>query len=290
MKTTHYETLGVSEKAPSEVIRAAYKVLMQSHHPDKDGSSNDAIETTKRINLAYEVLSDPIKRRAYDAYLAEIRGIAIENNNSPPHNNQNRICNKNYELSIIPGTVVANDVWSDTSITSKGGGGITLMGYGFTSSPKINSVVVQHQRITVNTSSGYMFIEKTGDHIPAVVGNNVEVVQVASPDPRKHRTSIALINRTIGLWHSLLTPTDAGKATMTGWEKAGDALRLVAIVGTISVVLWMLLIRHYGILVQAGFLLLAVPVIFASTTTSSKACGLGKEIFNEINKVALRGT
>lgn len=65
---SHYDTLNVSRIASPEVIRAAYKALAQKYHPDRN-SSHDAALRMKEINLAYEVLSDPDKRRRYDETL-----------------------------------------------------------------------------------------------------------------------------------------------------------------------------------------------------------------------------
>lgn len=59
---THYEILQVTVDASDEVIRAAYRALAKKHHPDVGGSP----EVMKRLNLALEVLTDPVKRRQYD--------------------------------------------------------------------------------------------------------------------------------------------------------------------------------------------------------------------------------
>lgn len=63
---SHYDILEVSPKASPEVIRAAYKSLMQRHHPDKSGNGSAATQQAASIALAYEVLSDPQRRLAYD--------------------------------------------------------------------------------------------------------------------------------------------------------------------------------------------------------------------------------
>ena len=57
-----YDLLEVSPKASPETITAAWKSLSKKHHPDNGGSA----ETMKTINHAHDVLSDPIKRKAYD--------------------------------------------------------------------------------------------------------------------------------------------------------------------------------------------------------------------------------
>lgn len=67
----HYEILEVSPNASPEVIRAAYKSLMQRYHPDRqlgEGKAEQAI----LIVQAYEVLSDPGRRAAYDLELKQL--------------------------------------------------------------------------------------------------------------------------------------------------------------------------------------------------------------------------
>lgn len=68
---SHYETLKVARDAPLEVIRAAYRVLSQKHHPDKNNGTQTAHGVMAAINEAYRVLCDPVLRSAYDATLAQ---------------------------------------------------------------------------------------------------------------------------------------------------------------------------------------------------------------------------
>ncbi len=66
----HYATLGLHRRCTDEQIRAAYRVLAKQLHPDVNGGSADAVARTQALNLAYEILSDPERRRAYDRELA----------------------------------------------------------------------------------------------------------------------------------------------------------------------------------------------------------------------------
>jgi len=61
----YYAILQVHPQADREVIGAAYRRLAARYHPDVNGSS-DAVERMRQLNAAYEVLSDPASRAAYD--------------------------------------------------------------------------------------------------------------------------------------------------------------------------------------------------------------------------------
>ncbi|MDQ6912343.1 MAG: J domain-containing protein [Verrucomicrobiota bacterium] len=62
----YYETLGVSKTASGDEIKSAFRKLARKYHPDVAKDKKSAEEKFKQINEAYEVLSDPEKRKKYD--------------------------------------------------------------------------------------------------------------------------------------------------------------------------------------------------------------------------------
>lgn len=66
-KRDYYEVLGVAKTADETAVKGAYRRLARQYHPDVNKEA-DAEERFKEINEAYEVLSDPDRRAAYDRY------------------------------------------------------------------------------------------------------------------------------------------------------------------------------------------------------------------------------
>jgi molecular chaperone DnaJ len=64
----YYGALGVAKNASAEDIRKAYRKLARKHHPDLNPGDKAAEERFKRVQEAYDILSDPKKKQMYDQY------------------------------------------------------------------------------------------------------------------------------------------------------------------------------------------------------------------------------
>jgi molecular chaperone DnaJ len=67
-KRDYYEVLGINRDASEEDIRKAYRKLAMQHHPDRNPENPKSEEHFKEAKEAYEVLSEPDKRAAYDRF------------------------------------------------------------------------------------------------------------------------------------------------------------------------------------------------------------------------------
>ena len=71
----YYEILGVSKNASQEEIKRAFRKLAHKYHPDKETGDTEAF---KKINSAYQVLSDPKKREQYDRFGHAFEGAGAQ--------------------------------------------------------------------------------------------------------------------------------------------------------------------------------------------------------------------
>ena len=68
IKRDYYEVLGIGKTADDGTIKKAYRKLAKKYHPDTNPGSQEAEKKFKEVTEAYEVLSDPEKRKIYDRF------------------------------------------------------------------------------------------------------------------------------------------------------------------------------------------------------------------------------
>jgi molecular chaperone DnaJ len=71
-----YELLGVDRSATQDEIKSAFRRAATQHHPDKNPGDDGAQQRFKEVNAAYQILSDPEKRAAFDRFGGSAMGGA----------------------------------------------------------------------------------------------------------------------------------------------------------------------------------------------------------------------
>lgn len=97
---THYETLQVAVTATATQIRAAYRALARTHHPDIS-KAKDATAVFARITVAYETLSDAAKRREYDQSLLKRTAPELKPEDLRPHYTWTNIADAKTRVSEV---------------------------------------------------------------------------------------------------------------------------------------------------------------------------------------------
>lgn len=112
---THYEVLGISEGASDEEVRHAYRRLVKAAHPDRAGDPT----RFQLITQAYDVLSDPARRAAYDRRFRPVSDVA------PP---SRRPRYGRYAALLVAALVLGSVVWLAVATARRSVGDECLVG------------------------------------------------------------------------------------------------------------------------------------------------------------------
>lgn len=116
MEENYYDILEVNKNASPEIIEKAYKTLVKKYHPDlqENNLKNKYEEKIKKINEAYEVLSDSEKRKNYDLNLK---------NNKISEDDYNNLINENInlkkEINYLKNNYIQNNYQNNSNNTNK---------------------------------------------------------------------------------------------------------------------------------------------------------------------------
>lgn len=105
----YYSILGVSEDATLVEIKKSYRFLVKKYHPDRNSGKEIDSEIIKKINIAFEVLSDKNKRLEYDDLCSEIQKLDLN-----PYRDQNTTI-RNIDESIENTTTIRRTITIEKS-------------------------------------------------------------------------------------------------------------------------------------------------------------------------------
>ncbi|KAL3318624.1 DnaJ subfamily C member 7 [Cichlidogyrus casuarinus] len=106
IKITNYQILGVEPGASEDEIRKAYRRKAKEHHPDKHQSREDKQREESnfhKINQAYSILSDPMRRQMYDRHLEQ--STRSSPNHSRRGSSERRPSRMTSFLNLLPDTI-----------------------------------------------------------------------------------------------------------------------------------------------------------------------------------------
>lgn len=104
MPKDYYDVLGISRDADDKEIKRAYRKLAKKYHPDANPNDSTAEDKFKEVNTAYEVLSDPEKRKQYDRFGADFERYGGMGNmgGQNPYGNQGNVRVEYGDMGDVP--------------------------------------------------------------------------------------------------------------------------------------------------------------------------------------------
>ena len=173
---THYEVLGISREATTAQVRAAFRRLARTHHPDT--STSGSAESLAPINEAWRVLGDPVLRREYD------RSLSAAASQAPPSGDQEWAPDPVFEQ--LPESTFP---WRFLIALAIVGIGFVVIGV-FTYQPSKpgppDNVLTVGSCVVLEENGDATEVNCDGDH-DGVVDSLLSEGQVCPPDLEKHR-------------------------------------------------------------------------------------------------------
>ncbi len=126
MADDYYQILEVPRTASADDIKKAFRKLARKHHPDVNPGNKAAEERFKQLNTAFEVLSDPQKRKLYDEFGEDAAKIGLrrEEGRHVPGLSRRAVPRQQWRGWRVPSVVGARtSIWAISSGTSSGGRG-----------------------------------------------------------------------------------------------------------------------------------------------------------------------
>lgn len=246
MAADHYATLHVAPDAPPEVIRAAYRTLIQRRHPDKSSGPDDAAAA---LNEAYRVLSDPTERRAYDS-ARQGRTAQPETPRQPGAAPSRRVVSgqaagQAFTLAFESGRVIASRTWTEIhTVTDRRGS---------------RSKAEEKQRIGIRLAGRDVFVEAGYGLFPVEPGARVELIAAARRGTDRGHY-VALRDLDAGHWQWLVRPLRAAKQVCPWWVRAWGMAKFLLFFPAV-VAGWLLLKPFHLPWLLGAYVLLGVPYL-----------------------------
>ena len=218
---SYYEILDVAENADTEAIKSAYRSKALKYHPDRvpEHLKKKSEEIFKQISEAYEVLSDPEKRKQYDEGLKNLKTGQASGQTGYPGNPVLQVDKTYFEFKNLKwGTVVSDYL----SVSNAGSGILTgtitpFQGWVSLSQNIIDTPDIQEIEITIDTTillagQGYsetIEIQTNGgnktvyiDISTEVLSNTDVIISLIRSVIPKHllKASVIFCGTILGLW------------------------------------------------------------------------------------------
>lgn len=181
---THYDNLSIARNAPSEVIRAAYKVLSQKYESDQNQNAESS-SILESINLSYSILSNPVKKAEYDQWLEQQALNHQQGIGNGASKNGKKLPPKNTNTDFVDNKESSSYRWLLFSAIGLAAV-IAVIWFGFMGNQNNANIMQSGKPVeSVNNSTN----QAASESMPL----NVETINIAAHDP-------VAIDKFIGSW------------------------------------------------------------------------------------------